>query len=123
MSVGNSKSNGNKGNNFPFQKNLLRGVQKLIDGNEADTLKLIANILSSKLKRPGRTTLGPGNVGTIPAGYLSYTITNVGSSNALLDGEPLYPGMSETYDPGLANILDEITYDTQLTTIQVITIS
>lgn len=122
MSIGDNNSNGNKGYNFPYQKNVLQGLQKLVDNADKGALNLIYQILSSTLVKPGRTTHGPGTVGTIPPGFYSYTITNVGKTNALLAGEPLYPGISETYDAGsLDNIMDGISYDTQSTTIQIIT--
>lgn len=123
MSIANDKGNGNKGNNFPFQKNVLKGVQKLVDLNDQGSLRLIAKLLGATVRTPGREVYSSGESGTIAPGFRSFTVTNEGSSDALLDGKPLSPGKFETYDAdGNADIMDGMTFDAQATTLVIHTV-
>lgn len=123
MSFGNDKGNGNKGNNFPFQHNILKGVQKLVDNNDESSLRLISKLLEATIRKPGREVYSSGESGTIAPGFRSFTVSNEGSTEALLDGKPLSAGKFETYDAdGNADVLDEMTFNAQATTLVIHTV-
>lgn len=121
MSIGNSDNSNNKGKNFPFQHNMLKGIQKLIDAGESDKLTLIANILAGKVRVEDYDEIPPGETGTIGTGARSYSVFNVGDSDALFNGKTLRPGMSvDVTADGQADVLSGLTYDTQATTLAVV---
>lgn len=110
-------------------KELLRSLIAKVckigkDGRDAEAiLTNIETILSSTVRDPGRTIINPGNVGSVAAGFRSFTVTNLGSTNALLDGSDFYPGQSNTFDAGaLADTLGGMSYDSQATTLEIITV-
>jgi hypothetical protein len=102
MSIGNLKTYGNKGNNFPFQLKVLQGITDVI------------NSLTGVTAGASRTTniLRPTTSGTITAGKRSASFSNVGTANATIKGVVLKPGETVNFDAGaINNTLDAIAYD------------
>jgi len=121
MSVGNVNSNGDKGNNFPWQIRMLKGLQAMIDVNTScckDTMSMlrdISSIIEPQLRTPFiRNYTGPASV---PAGAYSFSIANVGAAAGTVNGQSLPAGTTINFDAGaLNNTLDEIVFDATGTT-------
>ena len=137
MSVGNLKSDGNKGNNFPFQLKVLQGLQCTCDELKAigiDTAAIeailtsiaadIANLATEATLQVIETnTTGvsrtptfarpAGSNGSTTAGVYSVSFASVGTGNAIVGGIILKPGETLNFDAGaLNNTLTAIAYDT-----------
>lgn len=105
MSVGKINSNGDKGNNFPWQFKMLQGLQAIVDGNCCDktlkALEKINDIIQPKQRSSFiRNYSGPGS---IPAGVYSFSIANVGAAAGTVNGESLPAGVTINYDAGSLN--------------------
>lgn len=119
MSIGNLKTDGNKGNNFPYQLKSLQGLQCICNslskgGDTYDLLEAINDKLFDQLRTP--VIERKSAPGTIVKPY-SFSVANVGSANGTLMGETLAPGEVVNYDAGvLNNSFPNITYDATGTT-------
>lgn len=114
MSIGNLKTYGNKGNNFPFQLKVLQGITDVI------------NSLTGVTAGASRTTniLRPTTSGTIAAGAYSGSISNVGAANGTVKTITLKPGETVNFDAGAVNnTLDAIAYNATGTEFLIIYIS
>lgn len=114
MSVGNLKTYGNKGNNFPFQLKVLQGITSVI------------NSLTGVTTGASRVTniLRPTSTGTIAAGTYSVSISNVGNANGTVKTITLKPGETVNFDAGaLNNILDAVAYNATGTEFLIVYIS
>lgn len=114
MSVGNLKTYGNKGNNFPFQLKVLQGITSVI------------NSLTGVTTGASRVTniLRPTSTGTIAAGAYSGSISNVGAANGTVKTITLKPGETVNFDAGAVNnTLDAIAYNATGTEFLIIYIS
>jgi hypothetical protein len=100
MSIGNLKTEGNKGNNFPYQ---LKNLQ---------VLGSINNNISPIQRTP--TFLRPtGSNGTVAVGTYSMSFASVGTGNAIVGGIILKPGETLNFDAGaINNTLGAVAYDT-----------
>jgi len=111
MSIGNLKSEGNKGNNFPYQLKSLQGLQCICDalGIDGDLYNLLApQNRTAKLVRTSTS-------GTIKA--YSFSIANVGNANGTALGATLAPGEVVNFDAGvLNNVFATVSYDATGTT-------
>ena len=117
MSIGNLKTDGNKGNNFPWQFKVLLGLDKILS-----TITGTASYLAPQ----ARTTnlLRVSTIGTIIAGKYSVSFANVGSANAIVKGVVIKAGETINFDAGtLNNTLDVIAYDATGTELLIIYIS
>lgn len=128
MSIGNLKSDGNKGNNFPFQLKVLQGLQCTCDELKAigvDTAAIEATLLDieATLQVVETNTTGvsrtptfarpAGSNGSTTAGVYSVSFASVGTGNAIVGGIILKPGETLNFDAGaLNNTLTAIAYDT-----------
>lgn len=137
MSVGNLKSEGSKGNNFPFQHNVLKGLQCVCDELKAiniDTSAIEQTLLDievligdlateATLQAVETNTTGvartpnflrpTGVSGTIAAGTFSMSFASVGTANATVGGMILKPGETINFDAGaLNNTLGAVAYST-----------
>jgi len=102
MSVGNLKTYGNKGNNFPFQLKVLQGITSVINSLTGVTTG------ASRVTNIDR----PIDAGALPAGTYSVSISNVGTGNGLVKAVTLKPGEVVNFDAGaINNTLDAIGYD------------
>jgi hypothetical protein len=121
MSVANTKDQGNKGNNMPYQlKNLLilgRIAASIAPPGGIATETTLAAILAAMGGAPGQRTptidivVGAGLV-TIPAGTKSVTIFNSGANDAQVQGKTIKKGLIITFDlTASPDTLGPITYD------------
>jgi hypothetical protein len=114
MSIGNLKTDGNKGNNFPFQLKVLQGLQAVIDNADACCTQL------SKLLEPKQRIVTVTNAtgpDTTPDGVFSVSIANVGTASGTVGGATIPAGTTLNFDAGvLNNTLDAISYDATGTT-------
>jgi hypothetical protein len=104
MSIGNLKDYGNKGNNFPWQLKMLKGLDALLSAFSGG---------GSFLAPQSRVTdiLRVSDVGAIADGKYSISISNVGAANGFVKGTTLKPGETINFDAGaLNNTLDTIDY-------------
>lgn len=114
MSVGNLKTYGNKGNNFPFQLKVLQGITSVISSLTGVTTgaSRVTNIVR------------PVDTGSIPAGTYSVSISNVGTGNGLVKAVTLKPGEVVNFDAGaINNTLDAIDYNATGTEFLIVYIS
>ena len=100
MSVGDLKDYGNKGNNFPWQLKMLKGLQGIINA-----ITLI----------PLPTTRTPNIInsittGTIPTSY-GFSVANVGVTPGTVDGQTLPAGVTVNFDPGVNNTITGLPFD------------
>jgi len=108
MSVGNLKTDGQKGNNFPWQLQMLKGLQGIIDTLNHGVC------CPPQLRRAvvAYDTL-PGSV---PDGTYGFSIANVGTAAGTVDGLPLAAGVTINFDPGVNNTIIGLSYDATGTT-------
>jgi hypothetical protein len=107
MSIGNLKTEGNKGNNFPFQLKVLQGLQAVIDNT---------SVVAPAMRIP--TVTSHTGIGSVPTGTFSFSIANVGSAAGTVNGIVSLPaGVTLNFDAGGAgNTLDGISFDATGTT-------
>jgi hypothetical protein len=104
MSIGNVKTEGNKGNNFPWQLKMLLGLQGIIDALSGTTA---GQVRTPNFLRPS------GSSGIIAAGTFSMSFASVGTADATVGGMTLKPGETINFDAGtLNNTLEAVAYDT-----------
>jgi hypothetical protein len=128
MSIGNLKTEGNKGNNFPYQAKVLQGLQCICDQLKelnVDTTAIEQTLLdieatlqqvelnTSGVSRTPQLSRVSGSAGTVPLGKFSMSFASVGTANATVGGIILKPGETINFDAGaLNNTLTSVTYDT-----------
>ena len=139
MSIGNLKTEGNKGNNFPFQLKVLQGLQCTCDELKAigiDTAAIeailtsiaadIANLATEAtlqvveanttgvaripgIIRPSNTS---GNVNTAAATFYSVSVANVGLADGTVLGATIKPGEILNFSAdALNNFFTSFAYD------------
>jgi len=107
MSIGNVKTEGSKGNNFPWQLKMLQGLQGIIDVLNAGVC-CPPQVRTSNFLRPTGASSG-----TIAAGTFSMSFASVGTGNATVGGITLKPGETINFDAGaLNNTLGAVVYST-----------
>ena len=115
MSIGDTKSYGNKGNNFPWQLQMLKGLQGIIDALTVGTCcppeVRTTNIVSAT------------GVGTVPANTYSLSIANVGNAAGTVGGVSVPAGVVVNYSAELNNTLTGIAYNATGTTFLITYIS
>jgi hypothetical protein len=117
MSIGNLKTEGNKGNNFPFQLKVLQGLQALIDSTSAniDCCTDLNKLLQSRERTV--TVINATGPDTTPGGVFSVSIANVGTASGTVGGATIPAGTTLNFDAGvLNNTLTAISYDATGTT-------
>lgn len=85
-------------------------------------LKLLTNVLTGSILAENYDFIGAGNVGVIGAGLKAYSIQNTGSSDALVDGKVFPPGSLIDLGGEKGDVFTGMSYDTQLTTLMIITV-
>jgi len=126
MSIGNLKTEGNKGNNFPWQYKVLVGLQGIIDSNNTccestfSVLKEIATILAGVQRIPAITS--ETGVGSTPNAY-SVSIANVGAAAGVVNGVSIPAGTTLNFDGGFNNLLDPMSFNATGTTFIITSIS
>lgn len=117
MSIGNTKDYGNKGNNFPWQLKMLKGLDKILA-----TITGSTSYLAPQARAP-RYSITTTSGFTLINVY-SFSIANVGSAAGTLDGQSLPAGVTVNFDAGaLNNTLNSINYDATGTTFVITYIS
>lgn len=122
MSIGNLKTEGNKGNNFPWQYKMLLGLQGIIDINTqccaetGGTLKEISVLLTPQVRTPYvEVTTDSGDTGNYT--WYSISIANTGAAAGLVNGVSIPAGTILNFDAGtLNNALDFTTWNASGTT-------
>ena len=108
MSVGNLKTDGQKGNNFPWQLKMLQGIQGIIDA-------LMHGVCCPPQLR--RAVVAYETLpGSVPDGTYGFSIANVGAAAGTVDGLPLAAGVTINFDPGVNNTIVGISFDATGTT-------
>jgi len=139
MSIGNSRTDGNKSINFPYQLKVLQGLQCICDELKAinvDTTAIEKTLLDIEaiLQTVETNTTGvartpnflrpSGSLGTVTAGTFSMSFASVGTGNATVGGMTLKPGETINFDAGaLNNTLGAVAYDTTATGAELIIIT
>lgn len=103
MSIGNTKSYGNKGNNFPWQLQMLQGLQGIIDTLNHGVC------CPPQLRTP--VVIYETSPGSIPDGTYGFSIANVGGAPGTVNGQTLEHGITINFDPGVNNTLVGLPYD------------
>lgn len=108
MSVGNLKTDGQKGNNFPWQLKMLQGIQGIITAVTASACcppeKRSTNIVSAT------------GAGVVPDNTYSFSIANVGNAAGTVDGVSVPAGVVVNFSAELNNFLEGIPYNATGTT-------
>jgi hypothetical protein len=138
MSLGNLKTEGNKGNNFPFQLKVLQGLQCTCDELKAigvDTAAIEATLLDieaaianlateATLQVVETNTTGvaripgiirptsSGDVNTVAATFYSVSVANVGLADGTVLGVQIKPGEILNFSAdALNNFFTSFAYD------------
>jgi hypothetical protein len=98
MSIGNLKTDGNKGNNFPWQLKMLQGLQALIDSGCCD--EIIALLAPQARKAQVDRVTG---LWTNDDDAYSFSVANVGSANGTVQGATIKPGEIVNFDASSLN--------------------
>jgi len=118
MSIGNNKSEGNKGYNFPYQSKVLKGLQQIADNTDGGasevTLKVVATALASLIRVPN--IIRTSAAGTITPAVFDFSVANVGVADGTILGVPnnILPGETLSFSAGAMNNYypaNSITYD------------
>jgi hypothetical protein len=118
MSIGNLKTEGNKGNNFPFQLKVLQGLQAIANNTATgDDIASILNDILTILQGEARTPqiISSTGAGATPNAY-SVSIANVGSGVGVINGVNIPAGTTLNFDGGFNNLLDPMSYNATGTT-------
>jgi hypothetical protein len=123
MSIGNTKTDGNKGNNFPYQHNVLKGLQAvLLDLQNLlvnttglateSTLQIVETNTTGVRRRPRfKRETSSGDLST-EAPIYSVSVANVGLANGLVLGTSISPGEIVNFSAdALNNYFPEFDYD------------
>jgi len=106
MSIGNLKTEGDKGNNFPWQYKVLLGLNAIANNT---------SVVTPAMRIPSVTS--HTGIGAVPAGTYSFSIANVGSAAGTVSVTSLPAGVTLNFDAGGAgNTLDGISFDATWTT-------
>jgi hypothetical protein len=100
MSIGNLKTEGNKGNNFPWQYKMLLGLQGIIDSN-TDCCTALTDLLSPEARTP-RVVRTSGSF-TNAVKVFSFSIANVGTADGTALGVTIKPGEIVNFDASVMN--------------------
>jgi len=103
MSAGDLKTYGQKGNNFPWQLQMLKGLQGIID-------TLTAGVCCPSQSRTP-VVVYDTLPGSVPNGTYGFSIANVGTAAGTVDGKSLPAGVTINFDPGVNNVIRGLNYD------------
>lgn len=102
-------------------KSALHGAGK--SSCEQDrVLNNILAIISANVQTPGVFVIASGDSGSIAPGMRSVSIHNTGDTEILINGVEIPPGEIVEFSATMDNVLDEITYDAQLSSILITTL-
>ena len=132
MSVGNLKDTGSQGNNFPYQYNVLKGLQGIIDtllsGGVSGSVTITDPIGQKVMAESLSVVLASNQAGSVrtpnfirtstsgvigPATY-SLSVANVGTADGLFLGNTIKPGETLNFSADSINnffAIEAFTYD------------
>ena len=117
MSIGNLKTDGLKGNNFPWQYKMLVGLDAILSALSGGGSYLAPQTRTTNIIRTSAA-------GSITVGKYSAAFANVGAANATVKGITIGAGETIMFDAGtLNNTLDAIAYNGTGTTLLITYIS
>jgi hypothetical protein len=87
MSIGNLKTSGDKGNNFPFQLKVLQGLQCT-----CNSLQVVETNTTGVVRRPNLLRVNDPNDLAAFAPLYSVSVANVGLADGIVLGGALRPG-------------------------------
>jgi hypothetical protein len=119
MSIGNLKTKGAKGTNYPWQQMVLNSLASLIGNNSS-----VANAVAKRTKTPNM--LRVTNSGVVPGTPFSVSVANVGTNNGTILGAIIKPGETVNFDSGALNndfLVGSFTYDASGTELLIIYIT
>jgi hypothetical protein len=116
MSIGNLKTEGSKGTNFPWQYKMLKGIGELVRLSGGGGATATKRTVNSKRPKAGDTD----ETGTIKDAY-SASFANVGAADITVDGTVVKVGETVNFD-GNGPLLSDIIYDTSVATAEVLII-
>lgn len=120
MSVGNLKTQGDKGTNWTWQNAVLQLLGQIAAGGggggcpcpssaqEATLLNVLAAV-ESVVVTPN--LIRDTAAGSVAAGARSVTVYNAGGADGLVLGQIIKPGESLSWSAGLSNTLGAVSYD------------
>jgi len=130
MSIGNTKDQGNKGNNFAYQRSVLKLLSEIACSGGSDccptaateaTLASLNSKFISVVRIPSLLRVNSPGAGSIASGARSVSVLNSGITNGSWLGSTIKPGEQFSYDAGGEDdVLGLFTYNA-LTTELVIT--
>jgi hypothetical protein len=132
MSIGNLRDQGNQSKNYPWQHNVLKGLQCICDAIEELQTGIDVTIVNPLGQEPMATSIPvvvasdqngvartpnflrpTGANGTVAAGTFSMSFASVGTGNAIVGGIILKPGETLNFDAGaINNTLGAVAYNT-----------
>jgi len=105
MSIGNTKTDGNKGNNFPYQHKVLKGLQSVLEDLQnllvnttglatENTLQTVESNTTGIQRTPRfiRPVNTSGNINSADSEFYSVSVANVGSADGTVLGIAIRPG-------------------------------
>ena len=124
MSIGNTKTDGNKGNNFPYQHNVLKGLQAVLQDLQnllvnttglatESTLQNVETNTTGLTRTPGiiRPT-AVGNINSLVSVFYSVSVANVGLTDGTILGTVIRPGEVFNFSAdALNNFFTSFDYD------------
>ena len=116
MSIGNLKTEGSKGTNFPWQYKMLKGIGELVRISGGGGSTAIKRTVNSKRPKSGDAD----DAGTLSNCY-SASFANVGAADITVDGTVVKVGETVNFD-GNGLLLSNITYDATVATAEVLII-
>ena len=116
MSIGNLKTDGGKGTNFPWQYKMLKGIGELVRISGGGGSTAIKRTVNSKRPKAGDTD----ETGTIEDAY-SASFANVGAADITVNSTVVKVGETVNFD-GNGPLLGDISYDASAATAEVLII-
>ena len=114
MSIGNLKTEGSKGTNFPWQYKMLKGIGELVRISGGGGSTAIKRTVNSKRPKAGDLD----ETGTLEDCY-SASFVNVGAADITVDDTVVKVGESVNFDAN-GPLLSDITYDASTATAEVL---
>lgn len=115
MSIGNTKTDGNKGNNFPYQHNVLKGLQAVLQDLQnllVNTTGLATNTTGVVRKPRVLRETSSGDLNIFGSPIYSVSVANVGLANGTVLTTTISPGEIVNFSAdALNNYFIEFPYD------------
>ena len=116
MSIGNLKTEGSKGTNFPWQYKMLKGIGELVRVSGGGGSTAIKRTVNSK-----RPAAGDADDASTLSNCYSASFTNVGAVEIRVDNTIVKVGETVNFNGG-GPLLSDISYDASIATAEVLII-